>query len=182
MQVGPPLPALAQALLLFTILALPGCWTPPRSNVQPPGEPGLIAAHIRVRSHEDPAVVLAVDARSRTLSLVDAARRSATYPVSSKVSGLGQVRPGERIRAILVDELAVYVLDASEPAFIAGKPIAPDAKVLSVDLSYRLLNVQYPDGAEQTFKVGLDVKLARMHAGDAVVIRPVELIALKRRE
>jgi len=55
----------------------------------------------------------------------------------------------------------------------------PDAKVLSVDPSYRLLTLQYPNGQAQTFKVGLDVKLLEMEPGDIVVIRTMELIALR---
>jgi hypothetical protein len=177
------LPKLAPAgvLLLTATLALPGCWTPPRSDVQPPGEPRLIADHIRVRSHEDPAIVQAVDVRARTVSLVSVRRSSpALYSVSPRVSRLGRVYTGERIRATLVDELSVYVLPAGEPV-IAGERIEPQARVLSVDPSYRRLVIQYPDGEHETFKVGLAVKLRTMHAGDAVVIRPVDLIALKRR-
>jgi hypothetical protein len=155
----------------------------PRSDVQPPGEPRLIADHIRVQAREDPAVVQAVDAQARTLSLVSTKRRSpGAYSVGPYVSGLGQVKPGERIRAVVLDELSVYVLHAGEPTSIGGKRIEPEARVLSVDPAYRLLVVQYPDGQRETFKVGLDVKLRTMQAGDAVVIRPVELIALKRRK
>jgi hypothetical protein len=182
MQAGLPNLALARSLLLVAALAAPGCWTPPRSNVQPPGEPRLIADNIRVQSRVDPAVVQAVDAQGRTLSLVSTTRRSrGVYAVSPYVSGLGQVKPGERIRAVLVDELSVYVLHAGEPV-IAGQRIEPQARVLSVDSSYRLLVVQYPDGEQESFKVGLDVKLGTMRPGDAVVIQPVELIALKRRK
>jgi hypothetical protein len=180
---GLPNPTLARALLLSATLAVPGCWAPPRSNVQPPGEPRVIAAHIRVQSHEDPAVVQAVDAQARTVSLMSTSRRSlGVYSVSPYVSGLGEVKPGERIRAILVDELSVYVLHAGEPASIAGERIEAEARVLSVDPSYRLLVVQYPDGEQETFKPGPDVNLRTMQAGDAVVIRPVELVALKPRK
>jgi len=183
MQVRLPNSALAHSLLLFATLALSGCWTPPRSDVQPPGESGLIAAHIRGESHEDLVVVEAVDARSRMLSLASATRRSpGTYRVSAKVSRLGQLKPGDQLRATVLDELSVYALRAGEPASIAGEHIEVDARVLSVDRSYRLLIVQYPDGEHEIFKVGLGVKLGTMHAGDAVVIRPLELIALKRRK
>jgi hypothetical protein len=183
MQVGLPNSALAHSLLLLATLTLPGCWTPPRSDVPPPGEPGLIADHIRGRADADLAVVQAVDAQSRTLSLMSATRRSpGMYPVSANVSGLGRVKPGERIKAIVFDELSVYALHADEPAAVGGERIDPDARVLSVDPSYRLLIVQYPDGEKEIFKVGLGVQLRAMQAGDAVVIRPVELIGLKRRK
>jgi hypothetical protein len=182
MQARLPKPALARLLLLTATLTLPSCWTAPRSDVQPRGEPRLLADHIRVRSREDLAVVQAVDMQARTVSLVSVRRGSpAVYSVSRRFSRLGRVYPGERIRATLRDELSVYVLPAGEPV-IAGERIEPQARVLSVDASYRRLVIQYPDGEEQTFKIGLPVNLTAMHAGDAVVIRPVSLIALKRRK
>jgi hypothetical protein len=176
--------ALAYLLLLSATLALPGCWTPPRSDVQPPGEPRLIANHIRVQSDADSAVVQAVDAQARTLTLVCARRRSpGVYSVSpSVVAALGQLNPGERIRAIPLDELSIYVLRANEPASIAGERVQPQARVLSADPTYRLLTIQYPDGEKETFKVGLDVKLGRIQAGDAVVISPIKLTSFRRQK
>ncbi len=174
---------LVRSLLLSATLALPGCWMPPRSNLQPPGEPRLIADHVRARLHEDRAVVQAVDTQARTVSLGSAGRRSPdVYSVNPYVSGLSQIQPGDRIRAVLLDELSVYVLHADEPAFIGGRRIEPEARVLSIDPIYRILVVRYPDGEQLSFKVGLDLKLRTLQAGDAVVIRPVELIAFKRRK
>jgi hypothetical protein len=180
MQVGLPNPALARSLLLSVTLALPGCWAPPRSDVQPPGPPRVVADHVRVRSVQDPAVVQAVDANSRTLSLLSATWPSPMrYSVDAKVSGLGELKSGDRIKAILIDELSVYVRRAGEPASFASERSGA-ARVLAVDPSYRLLTIRYPDGEKETLKVGLDVNLRAMHAGDDVQISPVELIALKR--
>jgi len=182
MQAELPNRALAHFVLLAAILPLPGCWTAPRSDLQPPGEPRIVADHIRVRSVVDPTVVHAVSAQARTLSLVFARRPSpGVYSVGPAVAGLKQVKPGERIRAVLLDELSVCVLHAGAPTTIAGVRIDPDARVLSADPAYRLLVIQYPDGERETFKVDLDVKLGAIQAGDAVVIRPVELVALRQR-
>jgi len=183
MRAGPSNSALTHSLLFSAVLALCGCWTPPRSDVQPPGEPRLIAEQIQVQSDADSAVVQAVDVQAHTLALEGLRGRSrAEYSVSPLVGALAQVQAGDRIRAVLSDELSVYVLHAGESAFIAGERVEPDARVLSVDPTYRLLIIQYPDSEQETFKVGLDVKLEAMQAGDAVVIRPVRLIALKRRK
>jgi hypothetical protein len=81
---------------------------------------------------------------------------------------------------IVKKELSVYVLQDGQAPGADGAPvtIAPDARVLSVDPSYRLLKLQYPNGENETFKVALGVKLREMEAGDAVVIRPVESVNL----
>jgi len=63
----------------------------------------------------------------------------------------------------------------------AGAAPAVHARVLAVDPSYRLLKLQYPDGENETIKVPLGTKLEQMEAGDSVVIRPVEVIALRRK-
>jgi len=167
MQAELPNRAVAHFVLLAAILALPGCW--------------IVADHIRVRSVVDPAVVQAVDPKARTLVLVCARCWSpGVYPVGPTVAGLAQLRPGGRVRAIVLDELSVYVLRAGDPASIAGENIQPQARVLFADPTYRLLTIRYPDGGQETFKVSLDVKLGAIQAGDAVVIRPVELIALRK--
>jgi hypothetical protein len=169
--------------LLFTApLALAGCWTAPVANVQPKGEPRLIQADIPVRSVRSPVIVESVDpgARTMVLRMPDGAQAS-TYKVSPAVSDLDRFRPGDKVRATVTEELSVYVLrDGQLPGTDgAAQTIAVNAKVLSVDPSYRLLTLQYPDGQNETFKVGLDGKLREMEAGDAVVIRPVEVVALK---
>lgn len=51
-----------------------------------------------------------------------------------------------------------------------------DARVLVADRSYRVLTVQYPNGQTDAFKVGLRTPMKDIEAGDAVVIRPVEII------
>jgi hypothetical protein len=42
------------------------------------------------------------------------------------------------------------------------------------------LRLQYPDGRSETFKVPLGTRLEQMGAGDAVVIEPVAVLALRR--
>ena len=59
--------------------------------------------------------------------------------------------------------------------------VSVDARVLMVDPSYRLLTLQYPDGQKETFKVPLGTRLEQMEGGDSVVIRPLEVLALRRR-
>ena len=169
--------------LLFTApLALAGCWTAPVANVQPKGEPRLIQADIPVTSVRSPVIVESVDpgARTMVLRMPDAAQAS-TYKVSPAVSDLDRFRPGDKIRATITEELSVYVLRNGELPRTDGaaQTTVAKAKVLSLDPSYRLLTVEYPNGQNEKFKVGLAARLGEMGAGDDVVIRPVEVIALK---
>lgn len=94
------------------------------------------------------------------------------YGIGPRVRAWGNVHAGDEVSATLREVLTVYVPAPSE----RGSP--PDARVLIVDPSYRLLKVQYANGGTVTFKVRLDAQMQGIGAGDAVKIHPVEVIAL----
>jgi len=105
----------------------------------------------------------------------------ATFKPGPQVTNFYQILAGDKIQAKVAQELTIYVLKNGQVPGTGGKPeaVKADAKVLTVDPSYRLLTLQYPNGQAETFKVGLNVKLLEMEPGDAVVVRPLELIALR---
>jgi len=171
-------------LLALAALSLHGCWTAPVANVQPAGEPRLIQDGIQVQSVKDAAVVESVDTSARTIVLLSSGERGAsTYKVSPDVSDLERIKAGDHVKATVTQQLAVYVLREGQLPGAGGTPetIASNAKVLTVDPSYRLLQVQYPSGKNETFKVALDVKLKEMAAGDDVVIKSGEVLRIKTR-
>jgi hypothetical protein len=171
-------------LLLPAAVALSGCWTAPVADVQPKGEARLIQGAIGVESVKAPAFVESIDRNAGTIALrIPGAPEASTYKVGSEVGNFGSVSRGDRVRATIKEELSVYVLRDGQAPGASGAPekIAADARVLSVDPSYRLLKVEYPNGENETFKVAVGTKLQEMEAGDAVVIRPLEAIALRRK-
>jgi hypothetical protein len=176
--------ALASGFLLSASLALAACWTAPVANVQPKGEPRLIQSGIKVESPKGRSTVQSVDTAARTVSIsaIGGGAAITTVPVGPKVKDFDRVKSGDKIKPTLTEELAVYSLrDGKLPGPNgSAETIASSAKVLSVDTSYRLLTVEYPDKETETFKVDREVKLDQMEAGDDVVIRPVQLISLSR--
>lgn len=176
-----PLLLLAAALVL-----LPGCWSAPEASLQSKGTPrpiqGTVA--VAVESVKPPAVVQSVDLDARAVTMLP--RREARlifYKVGSNVSNLGHLKLGDTVQATVAEELTVYVTRGGNLPSAGGlPPVVTDAQVLSVDPSYRLLTVHYPDGHDETFKVGLQVKLDQMEPGDEVTIRPVEAIALRTKK
>ena len=177
MPTPPSTRALVLSMLLSLSFALPGCWTAPRAESHPRAMSGLVIDHILVHWNADNALVQTIDPQARTLRLATHLRRSSElYPISASVSGFEHLRPGDRIRATLVDELSVYMANAG----ITTDRIPPAARILSVDPAYRLLTIKFHDnGEEQTFKVDLHVKLNCIHAGDAVAFRPLKLTAFR---
>ena len=171
-------------LLLGAALTLAGCWTAPVADVQPKGEARLIQNAISVESVKAVAFVEGIDRDSGTIVVrTPGAPETSTYQVGRGVENFSRFGLGDKVEATVREELSVYVLRDGQAPGADGVPekIAADARVLSVDPSYRLLTLQYPNGKNETFKVALDVKLKEMEAGDAVVIRSVEAVALKRK-
>ena len=166
---------------LFTAaLLLAGCWAAPVATVQPNGEARLIQGAIAVKSVKEAAVVSSLDRSAGTIVLRTSGRaETSNYKLGPKVSNLDDISVGEVVQATVTEELTVYVLrDGQLPG--AGA-LTVHARVLAVDPSYRLLKLQYPDGESETIKVPLGTRLEQMEAGDSVVIRPVEVIALRRK-
>lgn len=170
-------------LLPVTALFLAGCWTPPNAHVQPGGEARLIQSGITVEIVQDPASVESMDASQRTLALKRTDDVTKTYTIGPKVKNFDQIKAGDRVKATLTEELAIYVSkDGQVPgASGAAETLSFNAKVLLVDPSYRLLTLQYPNGQSEIFKTGLDAKLMEMAPGDDVVVQPKE-VALVRIE
>jgi hypothetical protein len=167
-------------LLFAATLTLTACWTAPTANVQPKGEPRLVQAGIVVESVKDPATVQSVDVGTRTVVLVPADAAEIAYKAGPRVSNLDRIKAGDRVQATVAEELTVYVAKTGRlPGARGPATIEANAKVLMVDPSYRLLTLQSPDGRSKTFKVGLDVRLLQMEAGDDVLIRTIEAVHLK---
>lgn len=155
-------------------MALSGCWTAPSASVRPAGEPRVVAGTIQAEGLSTYAKVESVDRADGILGL-RVSGVTLYYGIGPRVRNLGSVHIGDEIRATIEEVLTVYV---PQPGKQGRRP--PDARVLVVDPSYRLLRVQYADGGTGTFKVGLHVPMTGIEAGDAVTIHPVEVVELRR--
>jgi hypothetical protein len=177
-----PCRTLLSALILIATWVLTGCWSAPVATVQPRGEPRLIQSAIPVKSVKPPATIQSINRDARVITVLgEDPLRPVSYKVGSSVRNLKRLQVGDRVRATVAEDLTVYVLRDGQapPASIDASRV--DARVLSVDGSYRLLTLRFPNGYDETFKVGQSVKLDEMEAGDAVSITPVEAIALRRK-
>lgn len=169
----------AAAVTLF----LSGCWTAPSADVRPHGNPGVVEAGIEVEQLADFATVEAVDRAARTVALRVRGVPLPACRVGWGVSNWGEIRIGDEVRATVREVLTVYVAagnDSGSPA--VGVPSRPnEARVLVVDPSYRVLTVQYPNGAMEAFKIGLHTRMEGIEPGDSVAVRPAEVIGLRVR-
>lgn len=150
---------------------LSGCWVAPSATVRPQGKAGVVEEGIEVDRVADPATVLSVDRTARTVALSVRGVPLPACRIGPSVRNWVDFRRGDRVRATVREVLTVYVA-------LRG---SPDARVLLVDPSYRVLTVQYPNGEAEAYKIGLNTRMEGIEAGDSVAIRPVEVIELRRR-
>jgi Cu/Ag efflux protein CusF len=175
--------ALPGPLLLIAALALAGCWSAPVARLQSQGEPRLIrgAIAVAVESVKPRSVVQSVDPAARAITVQNPGEAGpVSYKVGSNVSNLDRLKSGDSVQLTIAEELTVYVRRDAHHSSAAASPrtVVTDAQVLSVDASYRLVTLHFPDGHNETFKMSLQVKLDEMATGDEVSIRPLEAIAL----
>lgn len=122
----------------------------------------------------------AVDASQRLIRLKLSDGSLITCKVNQRVANFGQIRSGDKVKVTLAEELAVYVLKDGRLPIYGGtdEAINFSAKVQSVDPSYRLLTLQYPNGQTEALKTDLNAKLLEMRSGDAVVLQTAEAKAI----
>ena len=160
----------ASILACITVL-ISGCWVAPSADVRPEGKPRVVERGISVDRVAPSARVESLDRAARTVTL---SVRGVPLPaclIGPGVRNWGDIRAGDRVRVTVREILNVYVARSG----------SPDARVLLVDRSYRVLTVQYPNGETEALKVGLNSRMEGIAAGDSVAIRPVEVIKLRMR-
>ena len=164
-------------------LTFTGCWTPPNANVQPAGKPGLIQGQIPVSIIPEPVTGVTLDAGERSLTLKHTDGSTKTFSVSPEVQNLDQVKVGDVLKATVLAELSVYILDhgriPEENGTSRSKSINFNAKVLKIDPSYRLLTLQFSNGHTLTIKSRLECAARKNGPGDDVVMRSNLITAIE---
>ncbi len=160
--------------------SLAGCWQAPRADVHPSGEPRVIQRSVAVESIRS-GIAHSVDPTARTIALLKPGDTAPQIYALASGTPVGAIKPGERVRLTLAERLTVYVQGVGEVAPEADgiSPNSSDAKVLSVDRSYRLLTLLRTDGRRETFKVAVNVKLSEMQPGDDVAVESMQVVAVR---
>jgi hypothetical protein len=143
------------------------------------------------------AKVTAVDPAKRTVTLTNEAGAANTYKLRKAVRNFDQIKVGDKIKATLVDSVAVVVRKSSTPAdtgergvvAIAPKGAMPGvimaktrqitAKIVSVDTTARTVTIEGPMGGTPTIKVGPKVNLDQLQKGDDVTLRVTDALAIR---
>jgi hypothetical protein len=169
------------SLVAGATILLSGCWTAPNANLRPQGPPRVIEDSIEVECLAPPMRIESIDRANRTIVVSGPGPVPIVIKIAPGVRNWNDVRLGDQIRPRLMETLTVYVAPLSENGSGAVTGWSSDSRVLLVAPSYRLLEVQYPNGRTETFKVGLNTRLKDMGPGDSVAINTVEAVELRLR-
>ena len=193
---------LAATILIPTaILSLAGCKTPPANPLANQSSPTLAGGRVVLQTSHEKAEVTELVAGKSDLALRSSAGTTTRCKVAPEVANLGQVQVGSRVKVTLTDAVAIFPAKSGPPpsagagVTVTGTPESGQpgsvvlqttdvqAKVYSVDRSYRLLKLQYADGSRKEYKVSLPDTLENVAKGDEVVVRTTEplVICLKTR-
>ncbi|MFO1432294.1 MAG: hypothetical protein U1F76_19480 [Candidatus Competibacteraceae bacterium] len=180
------------ALLAFTACTTTHTGGSTASATAQSAEPGAIV----VDTAEMIATVAAIDKRNRRITLVAPDGRRATYKVTKEAINFDRIQVGDRVKATVTEELAVFLRKTGTPPSVgegAEVALAPKgampggvvaetaevtARVVAVDTMSRRVTLQFVDGSTKTVRVNPDVNLANVAPGDAVTVQITEALAL----
>ena len=179
-----------------TLLALTGCGTPPANPLATETSPAFAGGRVVVQtSCEKAEVTELVPARS-AVALRSSGGATTQCKVAPQVANLSQIQVGEKVHATLSKAVAIFLVkngpppaagagvtvsgpaEAGQPGNVVLLTTDVQAKVYSVDRSYRLLRLQYPDGNKIEYKIPLPDTLLGVEKGDEAVVRSTEPLAI----
>jgi len=192
----------AVGALGFAAAAYAQTQTPPSQTQTPPSQapsavitdkPGVVYADRRTTT----GTVESIDAANRTVTIKRSDGQAVTLKAPPEAKNFDQIKPGDSVRAVYLDAVAVFVRTPSgppqadenttvavapkgeKPRAIATKTVEMTAKVEAIDYDKRLVTLLGPQGNRRTVKVDERVKrLNEVKPGDEVVVRHTEAVAI----
>lgn len=156
-----------------------------------PGVPGGVT----VNTYQSSATVTAIDAATRSVTVVSPNGATATFKCGPAVLNFDQIHVGDVIRAKLTKEAVVFLRPADEPAtdgqagaialpakggqpgIAMGDTVEVTATVEAINLKRHEATLLFPDGTTKTVPVRPDVDLTKAKLGQHVVIRTTRSVA-----
>jgi hypothetical protein len=188
-----PLKLAALVLLPSALLTLSSC-----TNLGGNEQTTLISAPngaAVVDTYTNRATVTAINRANRQLSLKMENGSRTTAKCGKDVVNFNQIKVNDVVKVTLIDELAIYLGKGTSPEAtttggvalspIGAKPgvvmaetVKISAKITAVNAKSRTVSLKLPDGTTKTVKVGKDVNLGNVKAGESVTVRHTEAMAI----
>lgn len=158
-------------------------------------QPG-VAGGASVDTYSQTATVTGIDLATRNITMVTKEGKKITYKAGPEVVNFNQIEVGDQVRAVIAEQFVIFARKAGEPAddgaasVLVKAPLGEKpavmvsnteevtAKVKSIDKEHQKVALLFADGTSKTFKVRQDVDLTKYAAGDEVVFRTTEAMAI----
>jgi hypothetical protein len=142
------------------------------------------------------ATVESVDYANRAVTLQGPTGAIGTYRLSSEVVNFDQIKAGDKVKATLIESMAVFVgssdvqpsVDAiqtvalaprgEKPGMVAANTAEVVARIGSIDAVNRVVTLIGVAEVPRALAVGPDVNLANVRVGDKVMVRYTEAMAI----
>lgn len=141
------------------------------------------------------ATVIMTDSANREIRLKWDDGSVHTYRLGPEAINFDQIKSGDRVHAVVAEEVAVYVGPGNVPSAAAGTVLARapkgerpgvvaadtaiiSAKVTAIDANARTVTLVGPQGNSRTVRVDPRVDLSRVRVGDDVAVRVTEAVAI----
>jgi hypothetical protein len=141
------------------------------------------------------ATVYSIDDAKREIRLITPDGRRSSYKAGPDVVNFGQLRIGDKVKAVLTEEVAVSIGRGAAPIGTSGTDVAlapvgakpggvvvetseTTARVIAVDPSKHKVTFQLPDGTIRTVKAGKKVDVSAVRVGDDVTVQLGEGLAI----
>jgi Cu/Ag efflux protein CusF len=176
------------ASALVVVVASGACATKKESEM-----PGVVAADVI----EFESTVEAVDAQKRRVTLKGPDGATRTFALGRDVRNFDQIKPGDKVKVELIEEVALFVRKASEPPTAVAATavgVAPKGQkpglvtvdtvqisgnVEAIDYQKRMITLRGPQGNLVTYKVDESAKrFSDVKKGEQVVMQITEALAI----
>ena len=188
---------LGLSLLVAVVSLLAGCETAPKTVQTADNDPAFAGGLVFHESYDTVATVESVAGDTRRIVLTFEDGTSTTNIAGPEVINFDKIKAGDRVKAHIGLEYGVFLIKnglppvAASAVLFAGAPKGANpagimtmthdlsAQVEQVDRSSLRLTLKFPNGHIKTFKVEPPFTLERVEAGDNVVLRATETVAMR---
>ena len=184
----------ALALFPAVMLSVSGCMDTGMKGTEQVDVIGLDNGAIIMDTVTIRATVVAKDMTKGTITLASDAGGKDTFKVGKDVPDISNINVGDRITAVVREEVAVFVgVDVPDSVAAAGGVmVSPDGGaggtivatmqvtgvVAAVDVKKHKVTFKLEDGSSKTVKVNKDLDLALLPVGETVTVQVGQAVAV----
>jgi hypothetical protein len=161
--------------------------------------PGATPGSLVVKTNELRATVIAIDHATRSVTLLGEGGIKETVKAGPDVVNFDQVKVGDKLLVLVTESLLVQMGDraaaagerpdevvklapeGAKPGAVVANATEATGTIVSLDTSARTATLKFEDGTTKTFPVRPGVDMSKHKAGEKVVFRTTESVALSIR-